>query len=242
MMGGFRQYYIRQQYLPGPAGIFLNPFYLARRELLREMERLAPRMQGVVLDVGCGTKPYCGLFTAATAYVGLEFDTPENRASKQADYFYDGEVFPFEKESFDGVVCSQVLEHVFNPDNFLQEVRRVMKPGGELLLTVPFLWDEHEQPRDYARYSSFGLRSLLEKNGFVLVEQRKTNADARALFQLINAFIYKVSHTSSAKVNLLFSVTIMATFNLLGILLGHILPGNPDLYLDQVVLARNKTE
>jgi SAM-dependent methyltransferase len=66
-----------------------------------------------------------------------------------------------------------VLEHVFNPDDFLNEVNRVLKPSGKLLLTVPFVWDEHEQPYDYARYSSFGLRSLLEKHGFSIVKHEK---------------------------------------------------------------------
>ena len=58
-------------------------------------------------------------------------------------------------------MCNQVLEHVFNPDDFVREIARVLKPGGALLLTVPFVWNEHEQPYDYARYSSFGLRAFL---------------------------------------------------------------------------------
>lgn len=101
--------------------------------------------------------------------------------------------------SYGGVICNQVLEHVFNPDLFLQEIFRVLKPGGKLLMTVPFVWDEHEQPWDYARYSSFGLRSLLERNGFIVDEQRKTNADARVLFQLINAYLYKALQASSVR-------------------------------------------
>jgi SAM-dependent methyltransferase len=242
MFKAFKVFFLSQEFNPGVFGIWLNPFYLARKELGREMARFAPLMHGRLLDVGCGSKPYQELFSFATSYVGLEFDSPSNRVYKRADYFYDGNTFPFDAMSYDGVICNQVLEHVFNPDQFLREIARVLKSGGNLLLTVPFVWDEHEQPWDYARYSSFGLRSLLERNGFVLVEQRKTNADARVLFQLINAYLYKVTHTSSAKVNLVVCAMIMAPFTLLGILLGKILPANPDLYLDQVVLARKKTE
>ena len=192
--------------------------------------------------MGCGTKPYQKLFVAAVDYVGLEYDSPANRVAKRADYFYDGNIFPFEDASYDGVICNQVLEHVFNPDQFLREISRVLKPGGNLLLTVPFVWDEHEQPWDYARYSSFGLRSLLERNGFDVDEQRKTNADARVLFQLINAYLFKVLRTSNPVVNLVVCAVFIAPFTLLGILLGKILPANPDLYLDQVVLARRRTE
>lgn len=238
----FKEYYHLQQFNPGVLGIWLNPFYFARKELHREIEHFAPKMRGQLLDVGCGTKPYRMLFSAASDYAGLEVDTTGNRAAKRADFFYDGNTFPFEDASHDGVICNQVLEHVFNPDQFLREISRVLKPGGDLLLTVPFVWDEHEQPWDYARYSSFGLRSLLERNGFVVIEQRKTNADARVLFQLVNAYLYKILHTSNAKMNLVVCAVIMAPFTLLGILFGKILPANQDLYLDQVVLARRHAE
>ena len=67
------------------------------------------------------------------------------RQRGEADYFYDGQSFPFKGGSFDVVLTNQVLEHVFNPDVFLSEIHRVLTPDGVLLLTVPFLWDEHEQ-------------------------------------------------------------------------------------------------
>ena len=243
MIAAIKKYIHSQQFDPGLLGIWVNPFYFARKELRREMVRFAPRMMhGRLLDVGCGTKPYQVLFAAADDYVGLEYDSPENRVAKRADYFYDGNAFPFEDASFDGVICNEVLEHVFNPDQFLREIFRVLKPSGDLLLSVPFVWDEHEQPWDYARYSSFGLKNLLERNGFVVVEQRKTNANAQVLFQLVNAYLYKILLTSNAKVNLAVYATVMAPFNVLGILLGKLLPANPDLYLDQVVLAMKQTE
>lgn len=238
MISVIKKFILSQQFNPGIFGIWLNPFYLARKELHREMARFAPMMHGSLLDVGCGSKPYQDVFSFASGYVGLEYDTLANRVANCAEYFYDGNTFPFDAASYDGVVCNQVLEHVFNPDQFLREVARVLTPGGNLLLTVPFIWDEHEQPWDYARYSSFGLRSLLERNGFEVIEQRKTNADMRVLFQLINAYLFKVFLTSNAKVNLMACALIMAPVTLLGIVLGKVLPANPDLYLDQVVLAR----
>jgi SAM-dependent methyltransferase len=107
-------FYYQQQFAPGIMGIWLNPFYLARKELRREMTRFAPLMHGRLLDVGCGSKPYRELFSFASDYVGLEFDSLINRVAKRADYFYDGNTFPFEDASYDGVICNQVLEHVFN--------------------------------------------------------------------------------------------------------------------------------
>ncbi|MCK9201484.1 MAG: class I SAM-dependent methyltransferase [Gallionella sp.] len=237
MIKTIKQYVLRQQYAPGFWGLWLNPFYHSRNGLRKAIGQLAPHMSGRLLDVGCGRKPYRDMFPA-DEYVGLEIDTPENRAGKQADFFYDGDSFPFDGRCFDGVVCNQVLEHVFTPDQFLGEINRVLKPDGLLLLTVPFVWDEHEQPWDYARYSSFGLKSLLEKNGFEILEQQKINADVRVLFQLVNAYLFKVLWTRWSPANLLICAIVMAPFNILGAILYKVLPANPDLYLDQVVLAR----
>ena len=225
-----------QQFLPGLLGIWVNPFYLARKELYREMVRCAPALKGRLLDVGCGQKPYVHLFDV-DEYVGLEIDTPENRLHKNADQYYDGTRFPFPDTCFDSVLCNQVLEHVFEPTAFLSEIRRVLRPGGRLLLTVPFAWDEHEQPWDYARYTSLGLRYLLEGGGFILREHRKMNADARVIFQLAITYLYKVLRTQHPWLNLGICTIIMAPITLLGLLFHRILPANPDLYLDQVVLA-----
>ena len=236
MLASLKAYYLDQMIRPGLVGLFVNPFYFARRELLRAVQSLAPELRGRVLDVGCGSRPYERLVTARE-YVGLELDTPENRRTKNADVFYDGRKLPFEDASFDAVICNQVLEHVFEPDAFVSEIARVLRSGGRLLLTVPFVWDEHEQPRDYGRYSSFGLAALLARNGLKVLRQEKTAGDVKALFQLINAYLYKVTVTRSAYANLLLTLVLMAPFNLLGSVLAWVLPRNADLFLDNVVLA-----
>jgi SAM-dependent methyltransferase len=229
----------RQQYLPGPEGWLVNPFYFARRGLWRGLGEFFPRLQGAVLDVGCGRKPYRDLVPARN-YVGVDIDTPVTRALAAADVFYDGRRLPFPDQQFDAVLCSQVLEHVFTPDEFLAEIHRVLRPGGTLLLAVPFVWDEHEQPADFARYSSFGLRALLERSGFTVAEQRKTCADFRAVVQLASGALFKVTHTPNRWVNLLAQLALLAPVNAVGGLLARMLPGNPDLYLDNIVLARRR--
>src|SRR5437764_602685 len=149
--------------------MLVNPFYFARKGLFDAVGKLAPNVRGKVLDVGCGSKPYRELFTV-DSYIGLDTArSGHDHSHSQVDVEYDGEVFPFADAEFDSVVCFQVLEHVFHPEQFLGEIRRVLRPGGKLLLTVPFVWDEHEQPYDFARYSSFGLRHLLEAGSFELL-------------------------------------------------------------------------
>ena len=224
-------------YQPGWVGMFSNPFYFARKGLFSHIRDLAPNIKGKTLDIGCGIKPYQGL-CSSTEYIGLEIDTQENRKNKRANYYYDGYRFPFENGSFDAAVSSQVFEHVFNPEEFLKEVHRVLKQNSPFLLTVPFVWDEHEPPFDFGRYSSFGIRHLLEKSGFNVLVQRKSVDDVRVIFQLLNAYLYKKTVTRSSVLNVALTLFLMAPFNIMGEILGQLAPKNPDLYLDNIVLAQ----
>lgn len=237
MRSWLSQRFCQEQFRPTWFGILINPFWLARRGLYEHMQELAPRLRGRLLDVGCGQKPYAELFEASE-YIGLELDTPANRASKRADCYYDGITFPFADNEFDGVILNQVFEHIFMPEKFLGEVRRVLKGEGLLLMTVPFVWDEHEQPHDFARYSSYGLRSVLESNGFLIIEQHKSVDDIRVVFQLVNTYIFKKTVSENFLTNLISTMFFMAPVTLMGILLSKVLPGNPDLYLDNCILAR----
>lgn len=229
---------VKEQFEPTFIGLFLNPFFIARRGLLKSIKELGKEITGKTLDVGCGTKPYEKFFNSSE-YIGLEIETTMNRSIKQADYFYDGKKFPFRDADFDSVVTNQVLEHVFNPDEFLSEINRVLKTDGNLLLTVPFVWDEHEQPYDYARYSSFGLKSLLEKHGFKIIKHHKSVNDFGVVVQLMNAYLYKMTY-QHAIIRQITKFTICALINILGIIIASILPKNNDLYLDNVILAQKK--
>jgi SAM-dependent methyltransferase len=151
---------------------------------------------------------------------------------------YDGHTFPFPNETYDGIISNEVLEHVFNPDEFLSEILRCLKKNGKLLLTVPFVWDEHEQPGDFARYTSFGIKYLLEKHGFKIIYFHKTANDITVIFQLINDYIYKSCIGKNRRFNRIFINSLSSVFNILGLILSLILPKNNDLYLDNVILAQ----
>ncbi len=230
----------KQTFNPDILGVFINPFFFARRALYQSVVATAHHIKGDIIDIGCGQKPYKHLF-AHKKYIGIEVEQEgHDHANEDVDVFYDGKRIPFDDNTFDSAITSQVLEHVFEPDAFLKEIHRVLKPDGHLLLTVPFVWDEHEQPYDYARYSSFGLKYLLEKNDFQIVTHIKNLHDTRVIFQLINAYIYKI--TVGLRINkyasILVSFIFNAWINVLGIVLGFILPNNKDLYLDNVVVVK----
>jgi SAM-dependent methyltransferase len=232
-----RDWYDKQRFEPGWLGWLVNPFYFARRGLDQSLDRLLPELSGDVLDVGCGQKPYGARLIAADRYIGVDIDTPITRQLARADIFYDGRRLPVLDASFDAVLCSQVFEHVFSPDEFLVELNRVLKPGGKLVVTTPFVWDEHEQPHDFARYSSFGLSAALARAGFRILRQEKTCADGRVLVQMITGYLYKVTRTNRREINLLVQLILIAPMSLVGGMVSFLLPGNDDLYLDNVVLA-----
>jgi len=237
MFRTLKQIYTKEQFNPKILGLFINPFYFARKGLYQNVSKLITNLNGKLLDVGCGTKPYENICNV-DEYIGLEIDDEGNRQHNYADVFYDGKTIPFEDKSFDSILSNQVFEHVFNPNQFLKEINRVTKVGGKFLITVPFVWDEHEQPYDYARYSSFGLKHILAENGFEIIEHRKSNNGIEVIFQLINDYLYKVIMTENAYFNLLIIILLMAPINMSGLILSKLLPRNNDLYLDNIVLAK----
>ena len=153
---GLRSLIEKNDFNPSFAGLLVNPFWLSRRALSRALSAYAPRLSGKVLDFGCGTAPYRHMLTSAKTYLGIEYDSPENRLHKRADIFYDGQTIPLETDSIDSILSTQSLEHVPNPDRIASEWARVLRPSGLLLLTVPFMWPEHEMPYDFQRYSANG--------------------------------------------------------------------------------------
>ncbi len=225
------------QFKPSLLGIFVNPFFIARTNLYKAVKTLGSYVQGKTLDIGCGQKPYQHL-CSSSEYIGLELDTPENRAHKPADVFYDGKTLPFADNLMDSIVSHQVFEHIFHPNAFLSEIHRVLKGNGILMLSVPFVWDEHEQPYDFARYSSFALTALLKEHGFEIVAFKKATADLSLLFQLLNAYLYKKLFTKNGYWNQMICLTVMSPITLLGLVFAKILPDNEDLYLDNIVVAK----
>jgi len=214
-----------------------QPFYLARRALRGEIAALGSKLTGTLVDIGCGVKPYLPLFPGCS-YIGLEVPVASRYGSaKNADVYFDGRSIPLVDGCADVVLCTQVLEHVFEPDALLREIRRICRPGGRLLLTVPFVWDEHEQPYDYARYSSFGLAYLLRRHGFRVDEHRRTLPDASIFAQLWLVYLYKVTQSLPRLPRLALLNLAALPCNLLGHALRWILPSNSDFYLDNVLLA-----
>jgi len=125
-----------------------------------------------VYDIGCGDKPFSGYMEGKVkSYLGVDIE----------DGFYDaghidivGTAYnvPVEDGVADAIVSSQVLEHLDKPLDAIKEAGRVLKPGGLLLMSSPFLYPIHAAPHDYGRYTFYFLEAKLKEHGLEIVEQK----------------------------------------------------------------------
>jgi SAM-dependent methyltransferase len=133
--------------------------YAVRRPLLDWLA--AQDVRGLrVLDVGCGDRPYEALLAGAAEIVG--FDVPGN---PHADLHGSIDAIPVEDATFDAVLCLQVLEHVPDPAAAVRELRRVVKPGGRVLLSTHGVYPFHPNPDDLWRWTHDGLERVFRANG-----------------------------------------------------------------------------
>jgi len=151
-------------------------------QLCTIVEHLQPAMaqlRGRVLDIGAGQSPWKEYLPGGCVYQGLDVqDAAEFGMSPRDDIaYYDGTVMPFPAGAFDSAICIEVMEHVPDPDAFLAEVARVLKPGAPLLLSVPWSARRHHVPHDYHRFTREQLAALLVRHGFAHIDIRERGND-----------------------------------------------------------------
>ena len=134
---------------------------LTRITLGKFIERHASR--GLTLDLGSQAGPYSALFPNR---VSLDI-----RPGPGVQIVGDAQALGIGDGRFDVVLCTEVLEHLPEPQKAIDEMFRVLKPGGELLLTTRFLFPIHDAPHDYFRYTKYGLRYLLRRFDVVELEE-----------------------------------------------------------------------
>lgn len=140
---------------------------LQAASIWNDLSRLLGTAHGDVLDVGAGAQPYRGLLPDDVRYRAIDVSLAEAFGYNQPDTeYYEGNMWPVESSSVDLVLSTETLEHVPEPALFLAEARRVLRPDGSLVLTVPFSARWHYIPYDYWRYTPSSLSALLQSAGF----------------------------------------------------------------------------
>lgn len=217
-------------------GLLFNPHYIIRRALYNGLKRNANYLNGITLDFGCGHKPYEHLFSV-DKYIGTDIEiSGHDHANSKVDVYYNGNTIPFEDNYFDSILCSEVLEHLFDPELIISELYRVLKPGGVAIFTTPFVFEEHEVPYDYGRYSSFGIKYLFKKNKFTVIKHEKLNGYVLSICQLWISYIYSLIPNSKI-IKAFLSLLIIGPLNLISFLISFLLPKSQKLYLNNLIVV-----
>jgi SAM-dependent methyltransferase len=224
--------------------ILFNPIWITETRLFKYISEAISSVKiqpgEKWLDIGCGSRPYEKFFPSGT-YIGVDVqDSGRPVSMKTPDYFYDGKKLPFVDGSMNGVLCTQVLEHVPDSDALISEINRVLRPGGMLILTAPFLWEEHEEPYDFFRFTSFGLRELLMLSGFDVITMQKTTGLLEAVAQILSVYVVNNLSLSIRGWSRLLSLFVCCPIQIVGLLLQRLLPDQKKLFLDCVIVARRK--
>ena len=164
---------IEKYFYPTTLNKYNYDYYIPRTGVLDFLLGIKPHLKGKVVDLACGHMPYKKLFKSSDQVIDyLPMDVASEEIYKNNDLvqIWDGEQIPLESNSVDTVVVTELLEHVSYPVNILKEIKRILKPDGKIIGTVPFIWPVHEAPHDHARYTSYGIKKIIEESGLEVIQ------------------------------------------------------------------------
>jgi SAM-dependent methyltransferase len=125
--------------------------------------------RGVLVDIGCGEKPYSSMTEGLVdSHYGLDYPGSKH-SSQMVDLFATARATALRSNSVDTILCTFVLEHLSEPACALAEMYRILAPQGHILLSAPQFWHTHEAPRDYYRYTQYGIEYLMSQAGFTVL-------------------------------------------------------------------------
>lgn len=177
--------------------------YFIRTSLFNIIKKHLSFFHGKLLDVGCGKMPYKQYIlenSEINEYIGLDIDTAlEYDKAVKPDYTWDGNNIPFENNSYDVILATEVLEHCPNPTSIISEMYRVLKKDGIILITVPFLWPLHEVPYDEYRYTPFALKRIFKDAGFQNITINAGGGWNASLAQMLGLWVKRSGLSSKKK-------------------------------------------
>lgn len=170
--------------------------YSVWKSLHKALDKNLAEFKGVLLDLGCGEMPYKEYILDnnknITKYIGVDIDFSKDHQIVKPDLYWDGKVIPMGDNSVDTVIATELFEHIPNVENILKEIFRVLKKGGVLYFTVPFIWPLHETPFDEYRYTPYSLTRHLKNSRFEEIKIEILGGYHAALAQILGIWISNV--------------------------------------------------
>lgn len=182
--------------------------YFVRRSIERFLVSHRDELHGTLLDIGAGYAPYRELLSTEAGgverYVTLDLD---GNPYQPPDVVWDGVTMPFDDGWADCALATEVFEHVPDPERLMAEAHRVLKPGGFMLFTVPFLWPLHSVPGDEYRYTPFALERHLRAAGFSGVDLSALGGWNASLAQMLGLWVLRKPMNRAARTVLAYAAT-----------------------------------
>src|SRR3989344_5532014 len=148
---------------------FLSPWLYNGYEIIYREINLY--LHGRTIDLGCGDLSYGEVLRQRVG----NFDTIDiEKRAEGITFMGDIQNMPMvASNTYDSAICLYVFEHIKSPEKALREIYRILKNNGNFIIAVPHLCHLHEEPNDYWRFTKYGLRHMLEENGFKIVEMKE---------------------------------------------------------------------
>jgi len=203
--------------------------YLNWKHLRNSMSQTSSYLHGKCIDIGSGNSPYKKeILNNVDEYICVDKGSVHKHMfSTSKESFIDADIkeLPFEDETIDSIVLTQVLEHIDEPYIALSELKRVLKKDGIIILSVPFIYQAHATPYDFFRFSEYGLKELCKKYDFEILEFHYQGYLGTTLVSILNGFIWQLSSKSKLLRNtflLPFLLAIFSLNNLIGLIFDMI--------------------
>lgn len=167
-----------------------HPGFWAKKRIADAIASHAPLAGGILLDVGCGIKPYENLFTPyVEKYIGIEYSPESGYQGNRADIAGSASEIPLGDSSVDTILCTEVLEHVPDPEKVISEFARVLRPGGVVITTAPFFFPIHDS-FDFFRYTDTGLAEIMKRHGIEVEKIEPLSGTGLTIAMMFNLYIF----------------------------------------------------
>jgi SAM-dependent methyltransferase len=187
------------RYVPNPDHVGVGSRFIASLQIDAYVPLLNAYASGLLLDCGCGDVPFYELYKdLVTDNVCVDW-VGSVHGNNYVDEFVDlNGPLPFEDDSFDTVLLTDVLAHIATPSDLFASIARVLRPGGALIAGMPFFYWIAEAPHDYYRYTEFALRRLCAENGLEVVHLQAYGGYPDVVLDLVNKKLVPGERTAGA--------------------------------------------